>query len=223
MQGVSMRTIHRRRAGVYKAMVRFARISGNTLVIRRANAEMEKGAEQAVDWFLKEISDRGFLQERFKPGRVLSLDRQFTVSLSLPTLVSAMAEDAYYIGQNHQNYKFATYNFGLVRGRVKALTIADFFRSGVDGRKLMGNAVYRRLRETPGAAWVRDRSDFPIRPGDPILTERFILTPTAFTFLFAPYEVGPFVAGSFTAKIPFIEFQQTLDHEGPLKPLLSSR
>lgn len=53
------------------------------------------------------------------------------------------------------------------------------------------------------------------------LLENFIVTPSAMTFLFAPYAVGSYAEGSFLVKLAFEELGAILDPDGPLKPVLA--
>jgi hypothetical protein len=215
MPQVTIKAFHRRRVGYYSATARFARISGNTPVIRLANMEMEKGARHVLDWFTEALRDE--IRVGRKPHTAYDLDRDFEVSLALPDLVSAWATDYHYTGGAHPNTNFAFYNVGLVNGRAKVLTVADLFRPGINGRKLVADAVYARLKKEPEATWIQNGD---IKHGDPLLTKPFILTPKTMTFFFEPYAVGPYAAGMFTVILPHAEFGDAVDRNGPLKPIL---
>jgi hypothetical protein len=215
MQNVVIHAVQRRRAGYYEARARYARLPGNTPVIRLANAEMARGAHRVLDWFTRALADE--VRARPKPENAYSLEREVEVSLVLPNLVSVLATDYHYTGGAHPNTNFAFYSFGLLNGRAKRLAITNFFRPGSNGPKRVGDAVYARLKKNRDAAWIQEGN---IKPDDPMLTKPFVLTQTAFTFLFEPYAVGPYAAGMFSVKIPFAEFGEALNANGPLKPVL---
>jgi hypothetical protein len=173
---------------------------------------MEKGAHRVLDWFTNVLQDD--IRARRKPETKFDLEREIEVSLALPDLVSVLATDHHYTGGAHPNANFAFYNFGLVNGRAKALTVTDLFRPNVNAKKLVGDAVYARLKKEEEAMWIHNGD---IKPGDPLLIKPFLLTKTAFTFLFEPYAVGPYAAGMFMVKIPYTEFGDRLNPGGPLK------
>jgi hypothetical protein len=106
----------------------------------------------------------------------------------------------------------------MVKGAPKQLSLEDLFREGVDARKVMWDHVAPQLIADE-AMWVTDGEvdGFTDRTAD-----MFVLTPTSISYLFSPYEMGPYVQGEFFAKVKYSALAEHLDPDGPLAPFLKS-
>jgi hypothetical protein len=145
-------------------------------------------------------------------------DVRFTVSDAGHDLISCMATIFTYTGGAHPNTTFQFFNFGMVKGRPKVLTIQDLFYRHVRALDEVSNVVIAKLLNNMNAEWVQNGEvkHLTKQQGD-----QFVIGKSGLTYHFEPYAMGPYVAGSFEVPVPFSELSGLLDPSGPLKGLLS--
>lgn len=150
-------------------------------------------------------------------------DTVATVSLAQPDLVTAYIESYEFRGGAHGMTTYRGVNVGMVNGEARELRLEDLFAPGVPARRLMLDAIKESLRANPRAAWFKPDADPSFLPSDDSLVAQWVLTPTGITFLLEQYLAGPYAVGAFFVKIPYSEYEDQLDPNGPLSPLLKGR
>jgi hypothetical protein len=152
-----------------------------------------------------------------KPENPFAYDAKTTVSIERPGLVTGYITRYENTGGAHPMTYYQGFNVGMVKGRAKDLALGDLFRADEDARNVAAAHIRAKLANDPRAVYLGGADS---NPSDAELTSAWVLTPSGVTFLLQPYIAGPYAAGSFFVKVPFAEFGERLDRNGPLKPLL---
>lgn len=201
----------------WSAKASFAQFASTQGVAGTANIELEFAVSREFEAFV----GRAFLARKADPSFFTTpwtLDVKTTVSIANQQLISAYVETSLFEGGAHPNLTYTCINVGMKNGQPARLRLTDVLRPGQDSRKALDALLMTKLRERK-ASQVVD-GDIESLPDE--LLENFIVTPSAMTFLFAPYAVGSYAEGSFLVKIPFEELAAILDPNGPLKPVLAT-
>lgn len=149
------------------------------------------------------------------PRREWTYASKVTSSVVRPDLVSLFATVETDFGGAHGMMATLPFTYGFVRSRAKRLTAADLLKPGLDPVAVLSDIVLPRLRKLD-AAWVTDGT---VKALSPKQCDAFVVTPSGVTFLFDPYEMGPFVQGPFQVKVPFADLADVLDPTGPLQTI----
>ncbi len=120
------------------------------------------------------------------------------VAYLTPELLSILISRYEYSGGAHPNHGVEAVNFGIVAGKAKRLTIADFFEPGFNYRKHISAKVLAILRRAEGADWVKNGD---VKSLDEKMVQRFTVAANGLTWHFNPYDVGPYAAGDFEVKL----------------------
>lgn len=147
------------------------------------------------------------------PRREWTYASKVTTSVLRPDLVSLLATIQTDTGGAHGMQVTQPFVYGFVRGRAKRLTATDLLKAGLDPVAVLGEIVLPRLVKLD-AAWVVDGT---VKALTPEQCDKFVVTPSGVTFLFDPYEMGPYAQGAFQVKIPFADLADALDPTGPLQ------
>ena len=116
----------------------------------------------------------------------------------------------YGAGAAHPNSHFECHNFAIIESKIYPIELHELFTDWETGRQIIVSGCihdiqreyWERTGEFPDASsmeWITTGV------GDGTL-DNFLLTQTGLTFLFSPYEVGPYAFGSFSAHVPFDRF-----------------
>ncbi len=162
-----------------------------------------------------------FLQEFLKSSRPSGqpewmLDLDFQNGVLRPRLVSTLLEIHEYAGGAHGSWSYAFMNFGIVAGKPVHLKLAHLFRTRIDPLSVVSRMVIARLKNRPEAPYVLDGG---VKTLTAKQAEQFRVTPRGLEFVFAPYEMAPFAAGTIRCSLNWAELKAHLDPNGPLKGL----
>ena len=114
-----------------------------------------------------------------------------------PNLISLQQNIYYFTGGAHPNSVTTTRNYGLNQGRPKRLTLGDFFRPGSNYRAATMAKVMDKLK-TQGADWVVDGT---VKDLNTEQLNNFTVDSSGLTWIFSPYEMGPYAAGYIEARL----------------------
>lgn len=95
----------------------------------------------------------------------------------------------------------------LVTGRI--FMLRDLFKAGADYVKELSKRIRKIITDDPAYSYVFSESYQGIKPNQP-----FYVSDNALHLYFAPYEIGPYVAGFPTFTIPFDEIKELIYKEG---------
>jgi hypothetical protein len=207
-------SVHRQRPGYWKATASCPRFLTELPIGKAANRTLKPAADKGMRQFVQQS------QETFtKFGRPRAPYEHLskpTVSLARPTVVSVYFTTFEYTGGAHGNTWYSTYNFGFRDGKPVSITLRDLFRPGENAVAVTTELMMAKLRANPRATFVKDGT---VKSIGPELALQFVVSPAGLTFLLPPYAVAPYVEGSIFVKIPFSEFGDRLNPDGPLKGL----
>lgn len=213
---VRWRVFENNRPGRWTAKTVYPHFVGRSGVARLANTVIGKESRKDLDVFIADA--KGLPSDSSASGR-LFFESKATVSTALHDLVSVFMQPEFYTGGAHGYRSFHVYNFGLVEWKPKRLKLQDLFRPNTDSRKVMSDLVIPKLKAM-GASSVVDGAYTKLSKEH---AEMFVVTPNGVTFLFAPYEVGSYAEGAYIVKVPYSEFKDRCDPDGPLQPFLKGR
>lgn len=193
----TLKTLSSARPGYYHAVGKYPVFSERTPVARLANQTLAAWARRTHQTFIRE-SEQTF-KDLGKP--TANYEQVFTCSIGFndaPRLISVRFERMEYTGGAHPNTIALTFNFGLINGTAKRLTLGDLFTSGSDYRKKVNDLVMAQLKKNEAAAFVADGTMKNLNTEQ---LERFVIEPDGLRFILNRYEAGPYAAGDFEVKL----------------------
>ncbi len=140
-------------------------------------------------------------------------DSRATLEYAAPGLLSSLVTVSEYQGGAHPSLDYWAYNLVLTGTRMRPFYLADLFLPDSDWLDEVSDLVLAALREQQ-ADWVLNGTVTGLDEDD---LQVFLLSPAGVQFILAPYQVGPWVAGTFTVRIPLEQLAELLDPEGPVR------
>lgn len=202
--------LHRHHGNLWTADAAYPVFLPSTPVAILANREIRREMRKEFQEFVASGPDTS------GSSAALTYSAEPVVTLARPDLISVYFNAYEFEGGAHGQPFYTTFNFGLVGGKASVLTLQSLCSKGHSARKDIAPLVIKALRSQDGAEWVQDGTVTASTKG---FVDGFYLTPAAINFVFAPYDVGPYAAGSFWVKIPYRKINLSLDRSGPLKAL----
>jgi hypothetical protein len=184
----------------YKGTARYPEFLGKSEVEALANSRISAWVNKSLKDFAQE-SNRAFRQLG-QPRAAYEFLATGTVSTHTMRLISCYFTVYSYTGGAHGNTGFVPFNFGIIRGKATSLKLADLFMPGYDYRTAVNDMVMARLSMNDRAAWVQNGEVTKLT--NPQM-EQFVILKDGLMFLFEPYAMGPYSAGSFKVKLTFEE------------------
>lgn len=142
----------------------------------------------------------------------LSPDRQYFISIDYTSNVSSIAYNYVFeisldTGGAHPNHYSKTYSFNE-NGEI--ITLSDIFKAGVDYLTPVSKVVQADLkkREFADANWISEGAA-PIADN----YQNFVLKDTGIDFIFDPYQVAAYAAGTQTVTVPYANLTSVLRPE----------
>lgn len=199
--GQRAKTLTAEKAGWYTASTRYPHFEEQTPVAVTANKVLSAWAERRQAKFVRE-STRA-LQKLGKPGGNYEYTVDYEVTFAAPARLLSIRFDTFqYTGGAHGAPEYFTYTFGMKQGKARRLGLGDFFKAGSAYRDTVTAAVLAKLKRNPQANLVVS-GDVTSLTDDQL--NRFTADPDGLTFLFNPYEVGPYSSGRFQIKLTMEE------------------
>ncbi len=205
--GATPQTLKSSKQGYYKAVATYPKFSERTKVARETNGLI-------LRWIRKE-------QQRF-----VKEARKTQESLGMPTapyhhaidyvvrhadtmaLISVQCEVYQYTGGAHGNSAFVVFNVGIVDGKARRVTLADFFGSDTSYSLWISDTLLSRLKQDDRATFIREGT---VRTLTKDQLELFVVQEDGLLFLFNRYDVGPYSAGTFSVKLTLAELGENFN------------
>lgn len=203
-------TTQNNKAGFYTTSLKLPTLSGNALA-EFATATIKKDEVGGLAEWMKQ----NYTKTKPRVENFYQLEPH--VSMTTPNLISLYFIVSTYEGGAHPMYVFDPYTFAMVNGKPVQVHAKDLFQPSVQFVDVVSSLVMSKLAQDPRAEWVKDGTVKALTPGQ---VDSFVVTPTTLTYLFNPYDMGPYAVGSFQIKVPFSELSSDLNPQGPLAPLL---
>lgn len=186
----------------WKASALYPIFRADTSLARYAGWQARLEAEKQTKAQAKDF------QKEFATGIMPVQTYEFTLTPRLNfygTNMISMEQVLFYnTGGAHPNSTVQTFNYGMSGTRPKLLTLGDFFRPNSNYRVQVAAQVMAKLK-AQGAEWVQDGTAQKLTTAQ---LNNFSVAPDGLTWIFSPYEMGPYAAG-------FIEAKLTLRELGP--------
>lgn len=128
-------------------------------------------------------------------------------------LLSVFAHAEYYSGGAHPMRNTRTYNFGLVAGKPARFGVSEAFLRDKPSRVALQDLLIGRARLLDGTDWLADGM---VKYLSDEQLGRFWVDRDDLVWEFDPYELGPYVAGTFTLRIPRMDVRSLIKSDGPL-------
>jgi hypothetical protein len=205
---VKFNTISTARRGFYTTSLKLP-VFGGAAWADKVNQDVARNAKKALAGWMKE----SFPAKSEKPRLEYFYQAAPTVSLATPNLVSFYFTVSTFTAGAHPMTVSDPHTY--VNG--KEIHSADIFQKGSSYQTVVSNLVIGKLMNNNRAAWVQEGT---VKEMTKAQQENFIVTPTALTYLFDPYDMGPYAVGAFQVKLPFSELNAVIDRNGALKSLL---
>lgn len=135
------------------------------------------------------------------------------IAFSNANLCSYLASVYSYHGGAHGVGVTFTYNFGLVNGKPKQLTLKDFAKNSSSLKKIK-SILWAKVKKNPDALWV---SEGMVKEISPIQYERFWVNEKyGLVWEFDPYELTAYAYGPITHTITWKELRGLVKTDGLL-------
>lgn len=162
---------------------------------RLANHNLKQFALKRRAAFLKSAHET---LQQFTPPAKLEQDLAFASGpFQGPRLITGRFEQYEYLGGAHPMTMTFCFNFGLVNGHAKQLSLGDFFRNDSTYQKRVTQILLSKLRQQK-ADWIIEGvvSYFNVEQ-----LNNFVAEKDGLHFYFDPYAVGPYAAGPYEVKL----------------------
>lgn len=192
--------ITNKKAGYYNANASYLVMNKNHALASVINPILKRNAEKEnAEWVKETIKIQ---KEMGKPNTAWEHETGVEVYYHSPKLVSLLASTYDYSGGAHPNHLTKAMNFGLIDGKPRQLQLTDFFEKRFSCNAHITKLVMAKLRTLEGTDFVKNGD---VKGLDKDQLQNFSVSPTALTWYFNPYEVGPYAAGDFEVKLTLKE------------------
>ncbi len=200
--------IEKRKPGYYSANGTFPLLP-RTHVQGMASLGFESIVKGSVHRFLK------FCEEDITEKPRAPWDHQSFVTLTMnsPTLVSGMATHYEYTGGAHPNTTYTCMTWGIKNGKAQRLRLTDLCKPNSNPQAQLQAVIFGKLVKNPQAMWIQEGTVSEMSAAQ---FDSFVVRPDGLEYVFAPYEMGPYAAGTVLCKLKWSEIPG-LDRNGPLR------
>jgi hypothetical protein len=157
-----------------------------------------------------------WLEEEGPAPAALDYSESWMLSILGEDLISLSCDGSWYGGGAHPNFFYRTKTLWRDQGEVQEVLLADLFRPSSGWLGVLSAIVLQQLRAAEASAVEVGAITFL----DEEHLRNWRLTRTGIQFLFAPYEVGCFADGSFSAFVGYVDVRDLLDPAGPVAGFL---
>jgi len=197
----SAATVMKRAVGVkpgyFDVQLIYPNFSDATPLARFANTMLGLWARTELDRFTQEHA-RVFAAPD-KPRAPYAYAATPKVMYFAPTRFISVVFDTYqFTGGAHGNPVSVVFNFGVIGTKAARLALGDLFQPQTPYRRLVSEAVIKKLKSDDRASFVRNGD---VKALTLLQLERFVVAQDGLIFLIDPAEAGPYVAGRFQVKL----------------------
>jgi hypothetical protein len=193
---VTWNTLAKSKPDEWNAKVRYPQFVGKSKLIAYANEAISKQAKEMLASFLKDV--RELKADGIQPNVAYELEGLAEVDLDSPTVVSVHFVEYTFTGGAHPNHLLPASSFGIVDGKPARIRASDI----TSNLKGLSDRVLSKVKKKPGSDWVNEDE---IKQLSKDQREMFVVTKKGLHFLFPPYEMGPYAAGSFEVDLSWSE------------------
>src|SRR5665213_2697647 len=129
------------RKDYWEASATYPKFQATTAVSRLANHTLAEYSEATLkDW------STNITKDMEKPPNPWGEETTPVVMTATPDLISLEISEYSYAGGAHPNTQQLAFNFGMVKGKAKRLTLSDLFKAGTKPLPLVSKYVIAKLR-----------------------------------------------------------------------------
>jgi hypothetical protein len=182
-----------KKEGKWHVVAEFKELPGKDSLTLFANKDLNKRIKKSYDGFLNQANKEW---EPGLDGQQWSYETNVVHGAQRKTMISFAVNTYRYMGGAHGLGVTKTYNYGIVNGKPKLLTLWDVFKKSK--RNSLNELILKTAKKDPGTDWLQDDS-MPFKGLDnEQLANFWVAKPGYFTWEFAPYELGSYASGPFS-------------------------
>jgi hypothetical protein len=202
------------RTGYYTTSLKVPTFAGSPLAAYATRQLKLEAATGLADWMKQNFTGAA---AKTKPRLEYFYQAQPFVSMATPDVISMYFMVSTFEAGAHPMSVYDPHTFAMVDGKPVEVHAKDLFNPSTKFVDLISSLVISKLMQNPRAQWVTDGTVKALTPGQ---VDSFVVTPSSITYLFNPYDMGPYAVGTFEVKVPFSEIATDLNKSGPLQSLL---
>lgn len=206
----TFQTTTNNKVGFYETSLKLPTFAGSPLATFATQSLRKEATTGLAEW----MKENAVTQKPRLPG---FYQIQPFISMATPDIISMYFLVSTYEGGAHPMTVFDPHTYAMVAGKPVEVHAKDLFKPDIKFVDIVSSLVISKLMQNDRAEWVTDGT---VKALTPAQVDSFVVTPSSITFLFNPYDMGPYAVGSFQVKVPYTEMSSDLDKSGPLKPLL---
>ncbi|HXH61380.1 MAG TPA: DUF3298 domain-containing protein [Fimbriimonadaceae bacterium] len=192
---------HSSKKDVYDAKTVYPQFSGDSAVAKLATKEVAAPLDSQLEFFMVAVDDYE-TADRPKVG-ALYFEAGAKISIAKTDFVSLYTTVFDFAGGAHPNTVYQGMTWGIVDGKARRLKFADLLKKGEDPVAVASAVVVPKLVKA-AATWFKEGDKTKL---DPKMVENFVVTKAGVTWIFSPYDAGPYVDGEFFIKVPWSELK----------------
>lgn len=150
-------------------------------------------------------------QDAENTANLYSIYESLELSRADRHVISVIEMNSEYSGGAHGNYGYTGYTFDVESGRLLAL--ADILKDADGFREAAVKDILQKLEETYGDGLFPDYADAVRDTWSREEGPNWYLDASGITFLFNPYEVGPYAMGDVRVTLPYEKFVSYIKEE----------
>ena len=206
----TFQTTTNNKAGFYETSLKLPKLSGSPLATFATQSLQAEATSGLAAWMKQNAVTT-------KPRVPSFYQVQPFISMATPNVISMYFLVSTYEGGAHPITVFDPHTYAMVGGSPMEVHAKNIFKPGVKFVDVVSSLVISKLMQNDRAEWVTDGT---VKTLTPAQVDSFVVTPSSITYLFNPYDMGPYAVGTFQVKVPFTELASDLDKSGPLNSLL---
>lgn len=199
----------------YSASWTWPKFVGSSPLVQPLNDAIAQYLDKSKAQWKQAKTDQGESANEAVPYELRS---KGLVSLLRANLVSLLFTEYRFTGGAHGVTEYSCINVAEIGSGARRIGLRDVLAESSTAGATLQTQVIDRLKALNASYAVKGQ----MAELTPLQQDSFVVTPSGLSFVFAPYEAGPYSDGSFTVKLPFDEIRTLLSAGGPLAGLLSN-
>ncbi len=196
----------------WKAAASVPAPKGNSTLERFAYAQMSRDTQALYHQWM---ADTKAELSKQPPRHPFDLSITTTYGICNDRLVSGLRVMTSEFCGAHPNAIITACSYGIVKGQPKRLILRDLLSAGVTPHTVVTEIVLPALNQQKAIRGGEAVSELSVSQINSIL-----VTKRGITWIFGPYEVGPWAEGDYAVKIPWSKLKGYLNPKGPVGLML---
>lgn len=177
--------------------------------VRRWSEEKVAQLQAQGDEYAQWAAEDEAIAEYFADSYFYSMFNEIQVARADSQVISLLEMYSDYTGGAHGNYGFIGTTFDAVSGEI--LELEDILKDDDGFRARAADAIKKELEEKYGEELFPDYADTVEKMWSVDGGPKWYLNGAGITFIFNPYEVGPYAMGEVRIMLPYLEFAEYME------------